>query len=216
MRRLGNQTDAEGRGERVLTDRKLENKVLWIVNGSLVLIGLCLILILFTKEYQYLGIPSLFYDSNFLGALFGAVITGMISIVVFKLQKVKESVLEKQKFEKIYNENKRNLNFLDESLSKMGSGVEKNKYQSPKEVEVLNHYIRLVRSEIQAVDIKDVPYEIHEIFADLKDSLTTIQLSTDVLLRVKELSFLKDEFLSSISRFHYNLKQVESYLNECE
>ena len=193
-----------------MTDRKLENKVLWIVNGSLVLTVLCLILILYTKEY--LGIPSIFYDSNFLGALFGAVITGMISIMVFKLQKAKENVLEKQTFEKIYNENKRNLIFLNESLSKMGSAVERDEYQPPKEVEVLEHFIKAIRTEIQAVDIKEVPYEIHETFADLKDSLTTIYLCTNILFEVTELGFLKDEYLSSIYRYHQTLKKIESYL----
>ena len=149
-----------------------------------------------------------------MGALFGAVITGMIAIVVFKLQKAKENVLEIQQFEKIYNENKRNLTYLNESLSKMEIDIKKNEYQPPEEVEVLKHFINAIRTEIQAVDIKEVPYEIHEYFADLKDALTTIVLCTDVLFKVTRLGFLKDEYLSSINRYQHNLKQIESYLEK--
>lgn len=138
----------------------------------------------------------------------------MIAIVVFRLQKAKENVLEKQHFKKIYIENKRNLTFLNEVLSKMGSGINRNEYQNPKEVEVLKHFIKALRTEIQSVDIKEVPYEIHEYFADLKDALTTVTLCTDVLFEVKKLGFLKDEFLISIHRYQYNLKQIESYLSE--
>lgn len=159
-------------------------------------------------------LSGLFTDPSFMGALFGAVITGMISIVVFKMQKAKENVLEKQQFEKIYNQNKRNLTFLNDSLSKTESEVKKDEYPDSKEVEVLKHYTKAVRTEIEAIDIKEVPYEIHENFADLKDALTTIELCTGILFETKVLGFLKNEYLSSIKQYDDNLKKIETFLEK--
>ncbi|MEK5070226.1 hypothetical protein [Sporosarcina sp. FSL K6-1508] len=63
---------------------KLENKVLWIINGSLLLTILCLILILYTKEF--LSFPSIFYEPSFIGSITGTIISGAIAVTIMNSQ----------------------------------------------------------------------------------------------------------------------------------
>ncbi|MFC5603407.1 hypothetical protein [Sporosarcina koreensis] len=67
-----------------MSERKLENKVLWITNGALLLIVLCLILILYTKDF--LSIPSLFYEPSFIGAISGTITSGAIAVTIMHSQ----------------------------------------------------------------------------------------------------------------------------------
>lgn len=160
------------------------------------------------KEYWC----NLFSDPSFMGALLGALITGMISIVVFKLSKREKSISEKQEFEKIFLEYKENLMFLIKMLSesiKIDEGI----YEE-RDFKSIHMYTKLVRKELEAINLKDVPYKIHEEFAGLKDALRTADVCTNIISDTGSLILLNDELKSSVDKIKGYIEKIDEYVKK--
>lgn len=157
---------------------------------------------------------QLFLNPSFTGALLGALITGMISLIVFKLEKRSATLSQKQHYEKVYIGIKRNLNLVKEYSSRFKEIVVGDTEYHENELEVLNKMFYFVSQELDKIDIKDIPYKVHVNFTELKDSLQTIKLCSGIYTEVGALSFLEEDFLNDIERFIKNLNQVEKYFNK--
>lgn len=157
---------------------------------------------------------KLFLNPSFTGALLGALITGMISLTVFKLDKRNIKLSEFQHYEKVYNGIKRNLNLVKKySLTFKEIVIEEKDYHE-NELEVLNKMFYFVSHGLEKIDIKDIPYDIHINFTELKDSLQTIKLCSEIFVDVGSLSFLKEDFIKDIDRFIVNLNEFEKYFEQ--
>lgn len=145
-----------------------------------------------------------------MGALLGAMITGLIAISVFYFQNAKEEKSKKEHYKKIYDEIRKNLSLVKQSSDIFKKCIVNHEFNED-EMSVCKVAFNLVSKQLYKIEVKDIPYEIHSNFINLKDSLETIKLCCDIYMDIKELSFLEEELLADIERYKENLKHIEYY-----
>lgn len=160
------------------------------------------------------NLTQLLLNPSFAGALLGALLTGMISLILFKLEKRNVTLGQKQHYEKVYIGIKRNLKLVKEYSSTYKNIIVGEQEYLKNELEVLNKMFYLVSLELDKIDIKDIPFNVHVNFTELKDALRTIKLCSEIFMEVKSLAFLEKEFLNDIERFIYNLNEFEKYFDK--
>lgn len=149
-------------------------------------------------------------DSSFMGALLGAIITGLIAMSVFYLQKRNFDKKESEHYKKVFAELQKNLHLTGESSKIFKGLVSKGEFKE-NTMKVCNASFVLVSDLIEKVEVKDVPYEIYSDFFNLKDSLRTIKLCSEIYIEIKSLDFLREELLSDVGRFNKSLEKLENY-----
>ncbi|CDQ21218.1 hypothetical protein SAMN05192559_1066 [Halobacillus karajensis] len=153
-------------------------------------------------------------NPSFMGALLGAVTTGMISILVFKWEKRSEKVKEQQHYKKLYSENRKNLNLAKTYSQEYKEVVQGKKGCLDIHLEVMGALFKMVIKEIERIGISNIPYDVHNNFVEMRDSLRTISLCADIFHEVGALSNLEEEFTEDVNRYKRNLEAIEAYFNE--
>lgn len=148
-----------------------------------------------------------------MGAFLGAIITGLIAMSVFYLQHRNNAKKESEHYKKVFAELKKNLNLTGKSAEIFKDLVLNNDFEND-DLKVCHANFFLVSALLEKVEVKDIPYEIYSVFYDLKDSLATIKLCSELYIEVKSLTFLRDDLLSDVNRFNKNLEKLENYYNK--
>lgn len=148
-----------------------------------------------------------------MGALLGAIITGLIAMSVFYLQKRNADKKESEHYKKVFAELQKKLNLTSKSSKIFKDLVLKSEFEND-QLKVCNASFVIVSDLLEKVEVKDIPYEIYSDFYDLKDSLTTIKLCSGIYIEIKSLAFLKEDLLDDVDRFNRSLEKLENFYNK--
>lgn len=195
-----------------MTGRKLENKILWIITGTLLLIVFCLIFILYTKEL--LRIPNLLYNPSFMGSLLGAFISGSVALIILFLQaKQQKKLLLEEKYERYY----KYINLLSINIDWY---LEKLTPKRIEEIVLSNNHIetKMLKSNtaelikhIRSIDDDVIMHDVYIRFETIKLSLSELYA-----ILIEELDDMKteDDKKVVISMLKGNMLILKQSINE--
>lgn len=153
---------------------------------------------------------DLLLDPSFMGALLGAIITGLIAMSVFYLQKRNSDNKEHEHYKKIFAGLQKNLNLANNSSRIFKSMVVSNEFEHDT-MNVCNASFIGVSELLEEIEVKDIPYKIYFDFFEIKDALTTIKLCSGIYIETKSLAFLREDLFDNVERFNRSLEKLEKY-----
>lgn len=144
-----------------------------------------------------------------MGALFGAVITGMITLTIFKLEQRKETNKVVAYHKKRYKEIEVNLECAIVNSLELQSIIENGSPYMENQLSRIVNGLIVTQEKIKYISVNDIPDEIHDKFLELKSALDGIRIIGNVYDKIE----IHPEMLKGFSRDVSTLIENKKIIN---